>query len=51
MTTPTEDIAREKEMNAFMAQTTRQGEAGSGLRAKYRKIGGNMLLQEQVYRK
>ena len=51
MTTPAEDIAREKEMNAFMAQSTRQGEAGSGLRAKYRKIGGNMLLQEQVYRK
>lgn len=51
VTTPAEDIAREKEMNAFMAQTSRQGEAGSGQRAKYRKIGGNMLLQEQLYRK
>jgi len=51
MTTPAEDIAREKEMNAFMAQTTRQGEAGSGNRAKYRKIGGSMLLQEQVWRR
>jgi hypothetical protein len=51
MTTPTEDIVREKEMNAYMAQTTRQGEAGSGARAKYRTIGSNMLLQEQVYRK
>lgn len=51
MTTPAEDIAREKEMNAYMTQTTRQGEAGSGERAKYRTIGGNMLLQEQVYRK
>jgi hypothetical protein len=38
-------------MNAFMAQTTRQGEAGSGARAKFRKIGGNMLLQEQIFRK
>ena len=51
MTTPAEDLAREKEMNAFMAQTTRQGEAGSGERAKYRTLGGSMLLQEQVYRK
>ena len=50
MTTPAEDIAREKEMNAYMAQTTRQGEAGSGERAKYRTLGSNMLLQEQVYR-
>src|SRR3954469_15495256 len=33
MTAPAEDIAREKEMNAYMAQTTRQGEAGSGTRA------------------
>jgi hypothetical protein len=38
-------------MNAFMAQTSRQGEAGSGDRAKYRHLGGTMLLQEQVYRK
>jgi len=51
VTTPAEDIAREKESNAYMAQTTRQGEAGSGDRAKYRHIGGNMLLQEQTYRK
>jgi hypothetical protein len=51
MTTPAEDIAREKEMNAFMTQSTRQGEAGSGERAKYRTIGGSMLLQEQLYRK
>ena len=51
VTTPAEDIAREKATNAYLAQTTRQGEAGSGDRAKYRHIGGNMLLQEQVYRK
>ena len=51
MTTPAEDISREKELNAYMAQSTRQGEAGSGERAKYRTIGGTMLLQEQRYRK
>ena len=51
VTTPAEDIAREKQINAFLAQTTRQGEAGSGDRANYRHIGGTMLLQEQVYRK
>ena len=51
MTTPAEDLVREKEMNTYMAQTSRQGEAGSGERAKYRHIGGTMLLQEQVYRK
>ena len=51
MTTPAEDLVREKEMNAFMAQTSRQGEAGSADRAKYRHLGGTMLLQEQVFRK
>jgi hypothetical protein len=34
-----------------MAQTSRQADSNSGNRAKYRKLGGNMLLQEQVYRK
>jgi hypothetical protein len=42
---------REKDTNAFMAQTSRQADAGSGERAKYRHLGGNYLLQEQVYRK
>jgi hypothetical protein len=46
VTTPAEDIAREKEFNAFMAQNTRQQDAGSGQRAKFRKLGGNYLLQE-----
>ena len=49
MTTPAEDIQREKEMNTFMAQTTRQGAAGSAHRATYRKLRGDMLLQEQVW--
>jgi hypothetical protein len=48
-TTPAEDIQREKEMNAFMAQTTRQSAAGSGHRATYRKQKGDMLLQELVW--
>ena len=51
VTTPAEDLVRERETNAFMAQTSRQSDAGSGDRAKYRHIGGTMLLQEQVYRK
>lgn len=46
VTTPAEDIQREKEMNAFMAQSTRQGAAGSAHRATYRKLKGDMLLQE-----
>jgi hypothetical protein len=46
MTTPAEDIQREKEMNAFMALSTRQSAAGSGHRATYRKLRGDMLLQE-----
>lgn len=49
--TPAEDIAREKDFNAFMAQTSRQLDAASGGRAKYRKLGGNFLLQELVFRK
>jgi len=47
--TPAEDIQREKDMNAFMTQTTRQGAAGSGHRATYRKLKGDMLLQELVW--
>lgn len=49
MTTPAEDIQREKEMNAFMAQSTRQNAAGSGHRATYRKLRGDMLLQELLW--
>jgi hypothetical protein len=50
-TTPAEDEARSKEINAFLQSSQRQGDRQSGERAKYRKLGGNMLLQELVYRK
>ena len=51
MTTPAEDIQREKEMNAFLQQTTRQGMAASGQRATYRHIGSDMLLQQMDWSK
>jgi hypothetical protein len=51
VTTPAEDLQREKEFNAFMAQTSRQLDAASGTRAKYRHLGGNYLLQELVPRR
>jgi len=50
-TTPAEDEARAKETNAFLQSSARQEDAQSGARAKYRHLGGNMLLQEQLYRK
>ena len=49
VTTPAEDLAREKEANAFLQQTTRQGIAGSGQRATYRHLGSDMLLQELTW--
>ena len=50
-TTPAEDDARAKETNAYLQSSARQGDTESGARAKYRHLGGNMLLQEVVYRK
>jgi hypothetical protein len=50
-TTPAEDEARNKEINAHLQSSARQGDTQSGARAKYRHLGGNMLLQELVYRK
>ena len=50
-TTPAEDESRAKETNAFLQSSSRQADTQSGARAKYRTLGGNMLLQEQVYRK
>jgi hypothetical protein len=49
VTTPAEDIQREKETNAFLQQTTRQSMAGSGQRATYRHLGSDMLLQQLVF--
>jgi hypothetical protein len=51
MPTPAEELQREKEFNAFMSQTSRQLDAASGTRAKYRHLGGTFLLQELVDRK
>jgi len=51
ITTPAEDDVREKEFNAFLATSARQGDKESGVRAKYRKLGGNMLLQELLYKR
>jgi hypothetical protein len=50
VTTPAEDEAREKEINAFLASSARQSDRESGARAKYRKLGGSMLLQELKYK-
>ena len=49
MTTPAEDIQREKEMNAFMAQTTRQGAAGSAHRATYRKLAATCCSRKCLF--
>jgi hypothetical protein len=51
MTTPAEDIQREKEANAFLQQTTRQSMAASGQRATYRHVGSDMLLQQMDWTK
>jgi hypothetical protein len=51
LTTPAEDEAREKELNAYLATTARDQDKQSGARAKYRKLGGSMLLQEMLYKK
>ena len=50
-TTPAEDDARAKETNAYLQSSARQGDSESGARAKYRHLGGSMLLQEMTYRK
>ena len=47
--TAAENIQREKEQNAFMAMSTRQGMAGSGQRATFRHLNGSMLLQQMVW--
>ena len=49
VTTPAEDVAREKETNAFLQQSTRDQLAGSGQRATYRHLGSDILLQQMVW--
>jgi opacity protein-like surface antigen len=49
--TPAEDISREKEFNAFMATNARKEDANSGGRAKFRHLGGTMLLQELTFKR
>ena len=46
--TPAEQIARNKELNAYLQSDDRKQLAGSGHRATYRHITGDMLLQELV---
>lgn len=50
LTTPAEDEARAKEINAYLQTSARQQDAKSGERAKYRHLGGSALLQELKYR-
>ena len=46
--TPAEQLARNKEMNAYLQSDDRKQIAGSGHRATYRHITGDMLLQQLV---
>ena len=46
--TPAEQIARNKEMNTYLQSNDRKQIAGSGQRATYRHITGDMLLQQLV---
>ena len=49
--TAAEQMAREKETNAFLQQDTRQQDTAFGGRANMRKIGGSMLMQELRFRR
>ena len=51
LTTTAEDEARSKELDAYLQSSARQQDSQSGARAKFRHLGGTMLLQEMVYRK
>ena len=46
LSTPEEDVARERAFNAHMSQTTRQASEASGQRVTMRRLGSNMLLQQ-----
>ena len=49
--TPAESEAREKDLNAYLQSSQRQQDSLSGARAKFRHLGGTMMLQELNYRK
>ena len=49
--TAAEQMAREKEMNAYLQQDSRQQDTAFGGRASMRKIGGSMLMQELRFRR
>lgn len=49
--TAAESLAREKEFDAYLKSNSRQRDAQSGVRAKYRKVGGTTMLQELVFTK
>ena len=52
VTTPAEDdCPRKGNQRLYGPDRRARQKRGSGERAKYRHIGGNMLLQEQIYRK
>jgi hypothetical protein len=46
--TPAEVIARNKEMNAYLQSDDRKQLAGSGHRATFRHLEGDMLLQQLI---
>ena len=46
--TPAEQIARNKEMNAYLQSDDRKQIAGSGHRATFRHLEGDMLLQQLI---
>ncbi len=49
--TPAEDQARETEMNAYLSNDVRKRDSQSAARAKFRHLGGSMLLQEMLYKR
>ncbi len=49
--TAAEQMAREKEFDAFMQTNTRKEDAAYGARGTMRKVGGSMLIQRQLFRK
>ncbi|WP_037503876.1 hypothetical protein [Sphingomonas jaspsi] len=47
--TAAESKAREKEFDAYMQKDSRRRDAESGVRAKYRHIGGTSMLRELIF--